>query len=127
MMKMMDETWTSLCPPGHDDLGWEELKKMYEMFYPSIDKINAPHENAHWEWDDATAHKSFEFHQKIFGTSHGTYTLPQWFAMMMSFSRNVEPFVEPKQLSQDQINTWVDLTKKSLAARKWSVDGLTPE
>jgi hypothetical protein len=27
-MKRMGDVWFSLCPPGHDDLGWEEMRKM---------------------------------------------------------------------------------------------------
>ena len=45
--------------------------------------------------------------------------------MVMGYDRNIEPFVEPKQLTPEQIKTWVDLTKKALAARKWSVEGLS--
>lgn len=42
---------------------------------PQIDKINAPHENAHWNWDMKTVKPVFDFHVKIFGYQ-GRYSLP---------------------------------------------------
>lgn len=66
------------------------------MFASEIDKINAPHENAHWNWDDETAHAVWNYSANIYGSHDFRMTLPQWFSMVMGYDRNIEPFVEPK-------------------------------
>jgi len=43
--------------------------------------------------------------------------------MQMAFDRNIDPFVEPKNLTQEQIKQWAALTQKAMDARKWSVEG----
>jgi hypothetical protein len=48
---------------------------MGAILAPDIDKINAPHEDAHWVWDDVTAKAAFEYAVKIFGSADGKYTL----------------------------------------------------
>lgn len=67
-----------------------------QIFNADIDKVNAPHENAHWNWDDTTSRKVYDYVNKIYGSSDGTYTLPQWFGRQIAFDRSIEPFVEPK-------------------------------
>lgn len=66
---------------------------------PDIDKINAPHPNAHWNLDDVKQRKSFDFAVKLFGTPEGRLSLPQWFGMVMAYDRYVAPFAEPITLS----------------------------
>ena len=41
---------------------------------PEVDKINAPHPNAHWIWDIETARPAYDYHVAIFG-SDGKYSL----------------------------------------------------
>ena len=65
-----------------------------------IDKINAPHENAHWKWDSVKSKAAYDFAVKIFGWE-GRYTLSQWFGMMISYDKNVEPFADPLRLSKE--------------------------
>jgi hypothetical protein len=44
------------------------MKKMEDIFAPDIDKINAPHENAHWKWEDASAKAAFDYSAKLYGS-----------------------------------------------------------
>ena len=67
--------WCKLSPNGDDTLGLDELMKMAEMMYPMIDKINAPHTDAHWIWDIPTMKPVYDFHVKIYGMA-GRYTFP---------------------------------------------------
>lgn len=99
---------------------------MQEIFAPDIDKINAPHENAHWNWDDATAKAAYEYGAMLFGTK-GEYTISQWFAMMFSYRRNIQPLVEPPSLTKEQCEEWVKLSKAAMAARTWANPKCTPE
>ena len=88
-LKSMRETWYTLTPAGMDELGYEELKKMETMFNDDIDKINAPHQNAHWIWEEQTSKAIFDFAVKIYGGPMGKYTFPQYISMMYGWVRNV--------------------------------------
>lgn len=100
---------------------------MSEIFRPDIDKINAPHQNAHWCWDDETAKAAFEFGAKIFGSPGCKYSLSQWFAMMIAYDRYIEPFAEPKHLTKEMVQGWVKVQKAALEKRTWGNPMCTPE
>ena len=48
---------------------------MAAIFAPEIDKINAPHENAHWVWEEETTKAAYDYGAKIFGSEDCKYTL----------------------------------------------------
>ena len=91
-----------------------------------IDLLNAPHQNAHWKWDDDTAKAAFDYAASIYGTL-GKMSLSQWFAMMQAYDRYIEPFADPKLLKGDQIMKWVELSKAAMQKRTWGNPGCTPE
>ena len=41
--------------------------------------------------------------------------------------KNISPFTDSPILSREQIMEWVELSKKAMAARKWSDPKCTPE
>ena len=61
---------------------------MHDDFDPMVDKINAPHENAHWIWDSVKSKAAYDYAVKIFGWE-GRYTISQWFSMSISYDKNV--------------------------------------
>jgi len=75
-----------VLPQGNTDIGWEEMSAMYKLFAPDIDKINAPHENAHWNWDDIASKAAYDYSASIFGYD-GRFTLVEWFGMIMAYDR----------------------------------------
>lgn len=76
MMKGMHEMWKKCCPsPDQDTLGFDDIEKMMTIMNPEIDKINAPHTDAHWNWDMKTIKPIWDLHVKIFGMG-GRYSLP---------------------------------------------------
>jgi len=101
--------WIHVLPHGQVDLGYEELQKLNDIFNIDIDAINAPHQNAHWNWEPVTAKASYDFMVGIFGYD-GKLSMPEWFSMILSYDRDVKPFVEPVVLTDDQIKQWAALS-----------------
>jgi len=100
---------------------------MQEEFAPEIDKINAPHQNAHWCWDTVKAKEAYEYVAKIFGSPGLRMSMSQWFSMMMQYDLHIEPFVEITRLSRDQVRDWVKVSREALQARTWANSNCTPE
>ena len=126
--KMLKEAWIAVSPGKKEGcrLGWEEMKKMQEVLYEGIDKINPEHENAHWVWDDETAKASFDFSVSIYG-SKGKLSRSQWLKMSLAYLRFVKPFAEPVILTQEQIRKWVILSKAANDKRTWANSMSSPE
>lgn len=68
--------------------------------WPDLDKINAPHTDAHWVWDRASAQPVYDYHVAIFGCN-GRYTMEQFLCMTMQYEKYVEPFADPIRLSKE--------------------------
>ena len=82
----MVEKWMCVLENGQVDIGWEGMNKLNDAFNADIDQINAPHQNAHWNWDDATAKAAWDFSVGLFGYD-GKFSMPEWFAMIMCYDR----------------------------------------
>jgi len=115
MMDSLAKAFKEICPPGDMSAGWEDMRKMEKNFAPMHDKMAG----GHWVWDDVTAKASFDFQVKKFGTG-GRMTMTQWFSSLEIFFAEVNPFVNPKELTKEQIKEWIKVTKASYEARKWS-------
>ena len=62
------------------------MSTMYKLFAPDIDKINAPHPDAHWNWDDLATAAAYEHAASLYGFD-GRFTLVEWFGMIMAYDR----------------------------------------
>lgn len=94
----LTEAFNSLLPAGKDSLGWEEMKKMADVFSPTHDHMVG----GHWNWDDKTAKATFDFMVSIFGQD-GRVTLGEWLNSFIPYMRYVIPFVEEKHISPDHM------------------------
>jgi len=86
-------------------VGWEDMKKMNEIYAPMYDKLAG----GHWVWDDACSKASYDFQAKKFGVG-GRMTMTQWFSSLEIFFADVNPFVNPKELTKEQIKEWIKVT-----------------
>ena len=85
-LKSIMEMWSKVLPEGEVALGMDGLMKLNDLFNPMIDAINAPHENAHWNWEPTTAKAAYDYSAKIFGYE-GKFTMQQWVAMVYCYDR----------------------------------------
>ena len=99
--KMRDELYKAfraVCPEGQMTCGYDDMMKMQDYFAPMHDRIAG----GHWIWDKVASKAAFNFQAKKFGTG-GRLSFPQWMSAIMIFGDEINPFINPKELTREQI------------------------